>query len=296
MKRRGTRILTVLAAVCPLAFALPGLIAPQSRPAIQRSVFFTPAITFAPETTNQERGNDAAPKPAKENFHTRVFTWTGADKKAKRIAFALDKVRVKNELNQFGVARGMEHSLLLQKKGFKRVGTSKGVEIFMVDYRLVFERSLDYFNELTGALVKAIEAPRPENDLMEFLFFVQSMKYQLPPFYYGNKFINSFFPPLICLYEQYGDCDSKSVLLAAFLTCRNKNEKTALLIINSRGLKHAILLAKRSPGPGMSGIFIKGKGYYIPLEASASGWAPGFVSPRIWDAITAGDFRFAELH
>ena len=295
MQKRKARILAGSLAVYLLAFILPELIAPRSRPANHSLASFTPGLGFTLATTNPDRPSSANPKPAKEDFFTRAFAWIGADKKAKRVVFSLVKAQVKSELNQFGIARGMEHPLLLQKKGFKRVGINKGVEVYMVDYLEIFLRSLDYFNDLTKTLYTAVEPPRSENDLMEFLVFVQSIKYQLPPFYYSNKFINSFFPPLICLYEQFGDCDSKSVLLAVFLTCHNRNEKTALLFINSLGLKHSILLVKRSPGPGMSAIFIKGKGYYIPLEASSPGWAPGFVNQRIWNAITTGDFRFSEL-
>jgi len=237
----------------------------------------------------------ASNKPAKEDFYKRTFSWTGADRKSKQVVFSLAKAQVKSELNQFGVARGMEHSLLLQKKGFTRVGISKNLEIYTVDYREIFLRSLDYFNDLTRTLYQAIEPLHSENDLMEFLVFVQAIKYQLPPFYYGNKFINSFFPPLICLYEQFGDCDSKSVLLAVFLACHNKNEKTALLFINHQGLEHSVLAVKRSPGLGMSAVFVKGKGYYIPLEVTSTGWAPGFVNQRVWNAIRSGNFRFIEL-
>jgi hypothetical protein len=242
-----------------------------------------------------ERKAGPGVKAAKEDFYLRTFSWSAADKKSKRVVFSLAKSLVRSELNQFGVPRGMESSLLLQKKGFTRVGISKNVEIYAVDYRDVLLRSLDYFAGLTRTLAQAIESPRPENDLREFLVFVQSITYKLPPFYYGNRFINSFFPPLICLYEQYGDCDSKSILLAAFLACQDKNEKTALLFINYQGLEHSVLAVKRTPGLGMSAVFIKGKGYYIPLEASSTGWAPGFVNQRIWNAIKAGGFLFIEL-
>jgi len=295
MTTRGTPMFTGTVAVVALAFVLPGWIASRNRPASHSFQSFDQDHGRNPAAKKTEPTGSSRPDATKEEFYRRAFNWTGADKKPKQAVFSLAKARVKNELNRFGVARGMEHSLLLQKKGFKRVGVSKGLEVYMVDYQKIFRDSLEYFSGLTKTLVAAVEPSRPENDLIEFLFFVQSITYDRPPFYYNNKFINSFFPPLICLYEQFGDCDSKSVLLAVFLTCQNQKEKTALAFINSQGMKHSILLAKRTPGPGMSALFIKGKGYYIPLEASALGWAPGFVNPRVWDALRTGNFRFSEL-
>jgi hypothetical protein len=295
MTKRGVPVFAGTVAVAALAFALPGWIASRNRPALHSVQSFDQDLGRNPAAKKTGQADSPRPDPTKEEFYRREFQWTGADKKPKRAVFSLAKARVKNELNRFGVARGMEHSLLLQKKGFKRVGVSRGLEVYMVDYQKIFRDSLDYFSGLTRTLVAALEPPLAENDLIEFLFFVQSITYDKPPFYYNNKFINSFFPPLICLYEQFGDCDSKSVLLAVFLTCRNQKEKTALAFINSQGMKHSILLVKRTPNPGMSALFIKGSGYYIPLEASAPGWAPGFVNPRIWDALRTGNFRFSEL-
>jgi hypothetical protein len=237
----------------------------------------------------------ALASPAEGDSYRRAFDWIGADKQARHIAFALVKSDVKSELSLFGIPRGMENTLIYQKKGFQRLAVYMGSEIYMVNYTEIFLRSLPLFSELTMTLQEALEPLQPGNLLVEFLFFVQAIKYKKPPFYYNNKFINSFFPPLISLYEQYGDCDSKSVLLAVFLTCHDKREKTALALINSLGLKHSILLVKRAPQPGMSALFITGKGYYIPLETSSPGWAPGFVDPRVWDAMRNGDFRFHEL-
>ncbi len=269
MKKREVLPLCII-----LAALLPALVLPKTKP---------------------EQISSTKIKPSQEDLLLRTFNWTGADKKSKRVSFSLSKSRIKSELNKFGVLRGQENALLLQKKGFKHVGISKGLEVYMVNYLEIFLRNLEYFQGLTQVLYDAMKPQPPERQLMEFLFFVQAITYKKPPFYYHNKFINSFFPPLICLYEQSGDCDSKSILLAEFLTCHNNEEKTALLFINHLGLKHSILLVKRTPSPGMSGIFIKGKGYYIPLEASSPGWAPGFVNQRIWNAITTGNFRFSEL-
>lgn len=232
---------------------------------------------------------------ARENVYQRNFDWTPADKRPRQVAFALPKSDVKVELSQYGVPRGMENTLMFEKRGFQRVAVYQGREIYMVDYPEIYRRNLAYFPALSRTLRAALEPLPPESLLAEFLNFVQAVRYKKPPYYYGNKFINSFFPPLICLYEQYGDCDCKSLLLAVFLSVQNQKEKTALALISSQGLKHSVLLVRRTPQPGMSALFITGKGYYVPLESSSPGWAPGFVDPRIWNALSSGDFRFQEL-
>lgn len=295
MKKRENRVYAVLAAVTALAFILPGLSAPRGRSTADFFRSFDQDLGLRSAAKKRDPAAPSSPESAGKDFYQRTFSWTGADRQSKQVTFSLAKSRVRSEMNDFGVPRGMEHSLLLQKKGFSRIGISKGTEIYMVNYREIFRRNLDYFKELARDLEAAVTPLLAENALIEFLFFVQSIKYEKPPFYYHNKFINSFFPPLICLYEQFGDCDSKSVLLAVFLANHNEKEKTALLFVNRQGLKHSILLVKRLPSPGMSALFIKGEGYYIPLEASTPGWAPGFVNPRIWDAITSGNFRFTAL-
>lgn len=241
-------------------------------------------------------GSPPPASPAEGDSYRRAFDWTGADKQARHIDFALAKADVRIELSQFGVPRGMESTLMFEKRGFQRVAVYQGKEIYMVDYAGIFRRNLGYFPGLTAALRQAL-APLPATGtlLAEFLFFVQAVRYQKPPYYYGNKFINSFFPPLVCLYEQYGDCDCKSLLLAAFLGSQDEREKPALALITGQGLKHTVLLVRRTPQPGMSALFITNKGYYIPLESSSPGWAPGFVDARVWNALSSGEFRFQEL-
>jgi hypothetical protein len=308
MKKRETRTLAIALAVYLLAAVLTELTAPQGHAAGRCCPSFAAGHGLAPAGQNpnwagsptrgrrpRDWAGSAESKPADEDVYLRAFAWTAADKKSKQVAFALAKRDVKSELSQFGIPRGMENTLIYQKKGFQRLAVYRGSEIYMVNYTEIFLRSLPLFPGLTKVLQEALEPQPRENLLLEFFFFVQAIRYKKPPFYYGNKFINSYFPPLICLYEQYGDCDSKSVLLAVLLTCHNKKEKTALALINSQGLRHSILLVKRVPQPGMSALFITGKGYYIPLETSAPGWAPGFVDPRVWNAMRSGEFRFHEL-
>ena len=133
--------------------------------------------------------------------------------------------------------------------------------------------------------------------LSEFLFFVQQISNKLPPKIFQGRYTREFFPPLQCLYEKYGDCDTKSVLLAEFLVnFSDSKEKLILMIVKGYGIFHAVLLVKKKPLPGMFSISIANKGIYIPLEATARNWSPGFIDQRVIDCLKAGFFRLEQLH
>jgi len=231
-----------------------------------------------------------AVKPSADAY-ARDFNWMGATKRDRQVTFAIASEQMKNEWRSFGVPRELQKPQILEQKGFVHLGGG----VYIVDYVKVFSRNLDYFDSLTRSLAESTELPAVGDPLPEFLAFVQNITYEKPPAYYRNKFINSFFPPLVCLYEKYGDCDSKSLLLATFLAIQNPREKQALVLIRAMGISHAFLAVRRTPLPGMTSIFIEGNGYYIPVETSAPGWAPGFASERVLDVIRSGKFMFQIL-
>ena len=151
--------------------------------------------------------------------------------------------------------------------------------------------------------MESAEIPERQDPLKPMLSFVQHIPYKLPPNQYKGRFINSFFIPLVVLYEQYGDCDSKSLLLAEFLCTvpgAKENgkwkEKTGMILIRGNGLAHAVLAVKRTPLPGMTSLHDMKRGYYILVETTRPGWTPGFISRRVTETIKAGYFRFVQLN
>ncbi|MFC1859928.1 hypothetical protein ACFL9U_18140, partial [Thermodesulfobacteriota bacterium] len=84
------------------------------------------------------------------------------------------------------------------------------------DYRAIQEWQAEYVEPLYAKLRRLGR----ENNLNEREFvilmarFVQHLKYQIPP-EPGDKQIFGFWPPITCLTEKAGDCDSKSTLFAA---------------------------------------------------------------------------------
>ena len=233
------------------------------------------------------------------------FTWIDTKQEQKETILHIHDEELKKEIKKFGVPHNMSHPFFLKKRGFTVVGKSNYLEnhtvserlVSIVDYRQVFERNLQYFPKYTGAILTTAELPTGTDPLYTLLLFVQHIRYELPPVYYKGKFINSFFVPLVCLFEQYGDCDSKSLLLAEILcTVPSAQEKTAMVLIRGRGLSHALLAVKRKPLPVQTSLFDIKKGYYVVLETTRPGWTPGFVNARVADALKAGFFAFVELN
>jgi hypothetical protein len=255
--------------------------------------------TSTPEKQRSSKSNK------KEIYIIRVFKWKDLTQKERETVFQISESALKDEIKKFGRPRALMHPLMMEKKGFKIIGRQdiivnrKILErvLTIVDYKQIFQRNLKYFSSLTHILMESADAAAGQDPLYVFLSFVQYIRYQQPPEFYKGKFIGSFFVPLVCLNEQYGDCDSKSILLAEFLaTAPNSKEKMAMVLVRGGGLAHAILGIKRKPLPGMTTLYFQEKGYFIVLETTRPGWAPGFIDHRVTDALKAGYFMFVDLN
>ncbi len=266
--------------------------------------------SFSPPAFYDSR--DRARVPAK-NVRPRIFKWIDPAKISRETVLDIPAKALKKEVGRFGTSHSMSNPFFLEKRGFKIVGKRHFVHnnkihqrfVSIIDYKQIFQRNLAYFPPLTRTLSESAELPPRQDPLHSFLAFVQHIEYRLPPQRYRGRFINSFFIPLVLLDERYGDCDSKSLLLADFLCTtpialagarKGKGEKTAMVLIRGNGLSHALLAVKRKPLPGMTSLHDIKKGYFILLETTKPGWSPGFISRRATDAIKAGLFQFVELN
>jgi len=254
----------------------------------------------------------AKPKVKTKKVFLRQFEWIDPTKIKRQTSFYIPEKELKREIKKFGTRRASAHPLFMERKGFKVVGRKTFYHnnrlhervITVVDYKKIFQRNLKYFASFTSLLSASAALSDTADPLYHFLTFVQHIDYRLPPNKYHGRFINSFFVPLVCLYEQYGDCDSKSLLLADFLCTtkaalnapKGKGEKVAMVLIRGNGLAHALLAAKRKALPGMTSLFDIKRGSFILLETTHPGWAPGFISRRVMDAVKAGFFQFVELN
>jgi hypothetical protein len=268
-------------------------------------------LTFhdAPIYTGTETSKPSDP-PQKEVFHMRTFDWIDPTKASRHTTFNIPEKALNDEIKRFGRPRAMiMNPLYLKKRGFRVIGRRDYIRdrqilerIFtMVDYKQIFDRNQKYFSPLTAVLLESAELPRGTDPLHTLLSFVQYVEYREPPQVYKGKFIGSFFVPLVCLYEKYADCDSKSLLLAEFLvTVPDSSEKVGIILVRGNGLSHALLGVRMGRGrkymPGMTALFFAKKGYYIVLETTRPKWAPGFIERRVTDALKSGMFQFVEFN
>lgn len=255
-------------------------------------------------TVKEKNPNQETSISKHNNISIRKFVWLDPQKKRRETSFFIPEQALKEETKKFGINPAFKHPLIREKKGFKIIGrrnymvNKRILEMVftIVDYKKVFSWSQKFFPSLTEKLITSANILKGTDPLHKFLCFVQHIKFKKPPNYYKSKFINNFFTPIVCLYEKYGDCDTKSILLAEFLSAiPNTNEKIAILLVREKGLSHALLAVKRNPFPGMTSLFFFDKGYFIALETSSPGWAPGFISKRITDSLKKGNFKFIEL-
>jgi hypothetical protein len=250
-------------------------------------------------------GMNKAGIPPKNDTFIRIFLWKNPQGKKVITQLNISMAAHKNELRKFGVPPAYQHHKIIERRGFKIIATKnvwsgrKIVEkiLSIVDYRKVFFWSLEAFPPITEQLLASSQLQDKRDPLYHLLRFVQYIEYKRPPKNYRSRFINNFFTPIVCLFEQYGDCDTKSLLLAELLSTNAiKTEKTVIVLIKQPGLTHAILAVKRPPLPGMTSLFFPGKGYFIVLEASSPGWAPGFIAKRVMDGINSGRYGWMQLY
>lgn len=250
-------------------------------------------------------GDNTGESEKKNSWLSRSFHWKDPAGNERQTQFQLDEIQVKEEISRFGQMRGMDDPMLITKSGFKiigrggfMIGNTVSERLYtIVDYKKVYERHLAFFPPLTRQFMDSIPDNQWRDPLIPLLTFVQQIPFRRPPDRYKGRFIGSFFVPLVCLYEQYGDCDSKSVLLAEFLgTYPGVEEKTAMVMVYGKGIAHALLGVRRKPLPGMTAMYLERSGYFIVLETTRPGWSPGFIDPRITSALKEGYFRFEILN
>lgn len=240
-----------------------------------------------------------------QSFQTdRLFRWTELDGRKAEIRFAFTTEQREAALTSFGVpALRRQNTAFLMGGGFKVVrwghhvdrGSGKLIEQVQlrIDYESVYQKSIETVKIYARQLYEHFFGSPEFDPLRSFLGFVQQIPYKQPPQIFNKRYINGYFVPLLCLSEGYGDCDTKAVLLADLLSAANEQEgRLGLALIEGRGVAHTVLLVQRPQLPGMSSIYADKFGRYLPVETTAPGWQPGFLSPILIDLLKEGRFRF----
>lgn len=227
----------------------------------------------------------------KKNHISRNFRWDISRSKTIITELELPLKGIKEEMNNFGVNLKMKNPSYFHNRGFLISRRE-----LLINYGMVFRNSVKWFRDISGDLLYSAGIKKSTDPLVSMLKFVQAIKYKIPPKFMNGKFIMEFLPPLNCLIRQYGDCDTKSILLANLLAGTSfRNEKMAVIILKGFGIFHAILAVERKPLPGMLYFYIDRMGPFIPLETTDKGWMPGFSNKQVILCLQNGRFQFIKL-
>lgn len=118
------------------------------------------------------------------------------------------------------------------------------------------------------------------------LDFVQSLPYRNIPITYRQQTTHDILPPLIALYEQYGDCDTKSLLFAALATHRHP-------VLYLMGPTHVFIGLPRVPQEGETYVTIHGRSWVL-CELTGK-WGVGCIPENLKSDFKKGDFRYLIL-
>jgi len=121
---------------------------------------------------------------------------------------------------------------------------------------------------------------------------VQSaLPYQRPPDEDGGRDILGFFPPPRALQEGFGDCDTKSALLASILT---NFPGTRMIGVHVPG--HYLVGIARMPRPGDAFIEYGGEPFVLIEPSGPARLPPGQIGPSTQAALaTMSEVRIDPL-
>lgn len=158
-----------------------------------------------------------------------------------------------------------------------------GVRRLYVDIPQVVERNRPRLRALAAEFDKLSTARGYGSDqaLGALLTFVQSaLLYKGPPDEEGDRDMLGFFPPPRALLEGYGDCDTKSALLAAILT-----NFPGTRMIGVHVPQHYLVGIARLPRPGDAFIEYGGEPFVLVEPSGPARLPPGQVGPTTQAAL-----------
>ncbi len=150
-------------------------------------------------------------------------------------------------------------------------GAASGPMRVMVDIPAVVARNRPRLRLLAGQFdqLSRTRAYSPEETVGAMVAFVQtSLPYKRPPLREGGRDILGFYPPPRALAAGFGDCDTKSALLAAILT-----NFPGMRMIGVHIPNHYLVGIARVPRKGDAFIEYEGEPFVL-IEPSGPAWFP----------------------
>jgi len=169
-----------------------------------------------------------------------------------------------------------------------------GVRHLFVDVPMVVSRNRPRLRQLAAEFDKLASARHYNQDdsLGAMITFVQAaLNYDKPPDQENGRETLGFFPPLRALEAGFGDCDTKSALLAAILT-----NFPGVKMVGIHVPRHYLVGIARVPRQGDAFIEYRGEPFVL-IEASGPGrLPPGSIGPTTQAALaTMNEVRIDPL-
>lgn len=227
-----------------------------------------------------------------------------------QLAFALAGRSVRESMDEFGYSPAEAQKLArechcnqaefdrLIEEHYRARGLAwrmaDGVRRLYVDIPAVVARNRARVRELAREFDRLVTARKygPDETLGAMLTFVQSaLPYERPPKQEGERDILGFYPPPRTLEAGFGDCDSKSALLAAILT-----NFPGTRMIGVHVPRHYLVGIARVPRAGDAFIEYRGEPFVLMEPSGPGRLPPGTIAPTTQAALaTMQDVRIDPL-
>ncbi|HUR39701.1 MAG TPA: hypothetical protein VM240_00885 [Verrucomicrobiae bacterium] len=242
--------------------------------------------------------------------HRITATFVSFDREPLSLSFSLKPDAVRASMDEFGYSRDDTRSLAAscgcsQDEYDRKVDdyyrsrlvawkTNGSNRRLFVDVPQVVERNRPRLRNLAAEFDRLATERKFNHDqtLGAMLTFVQAaLAYRRPPEEEGGRDILGFFPPLRALEVGYGDCDTKSALLATILT-----NFPGTRMIGVHVPRHYLVGIARIPQPGDAFIEYRGEPFVLVEPSGPGRLPPGMIGPTTQAALaTMHDVRIDPL-
>ena len=155
------------------------------------------------------------------------------------------------------------------------------------DIPVVVKKNIKLLTPLAGALQKvaAEKGYSDEDTIGAALSLVQTaLRYQIPPSVENGLHTGGLLPPARALLSGWGDCDTKTALLASIL-----GNWSGMRMVGIAVPGHYLMAIRRLPGKG--DMFVRYEGLeYVLVEPAGPAWLePGAVGTHTAELLAAGE-------
>ena len=229
-----------------------------------------PYFTFENPYPRQNKGDEELPKrntSLKEQDGKYIYSYSFQDQnnKLQYWKWQADKNYVDKLNNSFGVPPSIfqeytvTDEVLKQREKQLRDGMFKEYPdgLVDIDYDLVISKHLPVVAPIYSLGNLSLSGISWQNKIDVFMKFCQDLEYKVPPNELNGKEINGCFPPSLALTKSFGDCDTKTLLMATLLASEPENYKCIILFPPD----HALLGIKGVPKPYQKFYTYQGEKY-----------------------------------